>query len=137
MRNRALIARWTFDHCDGAMQLVSREGKTFLQITDYPRLRQAFGSLLAEIQRIKSEGDFEEARRLVETYAVQVDAVLHKEILERYARLDLAPYKGFLNPRLTPVVSPDGTVSDIQVDYSESYEQQMMRYSQDYAALIS
>ena len=137
MRNRALIARWTYDHCDGAMQLVSREGKTFLQIKDYPRLRKAFGTLLAEIQRIKSEGDFEEARRLVETYAVQVDAVLHKEILERYARLDLAPYKGFLNPRLTPVVSPEGTVSDIQVDYSESYEQQMMRYSQDYAALIS
>ena len=136
MRNRALIARWTYDHCGGVMRLVKRDGKTFLQILDYPALRRAFGTLLAEIQRIKSEGDFEEARRLVETYAVQVPADLHQEILERYARLDLAPYKGFLNPRLSLVVSPDGDVTDVAVDYSESYEEQMMRYSRDYAALV-
>ena len=136
MRNRALIARWTYDHCGGVMRLVKRDGKTFLQILDYPALRRAFGTLLAEIQRIKSEGDFEEARRLVEMYAVQVPADLHQEILERYARLDLAPYKGFLNPRLSLVVSPDGDVTDVAVDYSESYEEQMMRYSRDYAALV-
>ncbi len=136
MRNRALIARWTYDHCGDVMRLVKRDGKTFLQILDYPALRRAFGTLLAEIQRIKSEGDFEEARRLVETYAVQVPADLHQEILERYARLDLAPYKGFLNPRLSLVVSPDGDVTDVAVDYSESYEEQMMRYSRDYAALV-
>ncbi len=136
MRNRALIARWTYDHCGGVMRLVKRDGKTFLQILDYPALRRAFGTLLAEIQRIKSEGDFEEARRLVETYAVQVPADLYQEILERYARLDLAPYKGFLNPRLSLVVSPDGDVTDVAVDYSESYEEQMMRYSRDYAALV-
>ncbi len=136
MRNRALIARWTYDHCGDVMRLVKRDGKTFLQIFDYPALRRAFGTLLAEIQRIKSEGDFEEARRLVEMYAVQVPADLHQEILERYARLDLAPYKGFLNPRLSLVVSPDGDVTDVAVNYSESYEEQMMRYSRDYAALV-
>ena len=135
MRNRALIARWTFDHSDGAMQMVRKEGKTYLQITDYPKLRQAFAELLAEIQRIKSEGDFEAAKLLVETYAVKVDPVLHQEILERYKTLDLAPYKGFLNPRLMLVHADDGSVVDVEADYTETYEEQMMRYSHDYAAL--
>ena len=135
MRNRALIARWTFEHSDGAMQMVRKEGKTYLQITDYPRLRQAFAELLAEIQRIKSEGDYEAAKLLVETYAVKVDPVLHREILERYKTLDLAPYKGFLNPRLMLVHADDGSVVDVEADYTETYEEQMMRYSHDYAAL--
>ena len=135
MRNRALIARWTFEHSDGAVQLVKRDGKTYLIITDYQRIRQAFAELLAEIQRIKSEGDFGAARTLVESYAVKVDPVLHQEILDRYERLHLAPYKGFLNPRFSPVMSDDGTIDDIMVDYSETYTEQMMRYSRDYASL--
>ena len=135
MRNRALIARWTYEHADGAMKMVKQEDKTFLVITDYPRLRKAFAELLAEIQRIKSEGDYEAAKELVETYAVKIDPVLHSEILERYKKLNLAPYKGFLNPRLTPVSSADGFIIDVNADYSETYWEQMMRYSHDYAAL--
>ena len=135
MRNRALIARWTYEHADGAMKMVKQEDKTFLVITDYPRLRKAFAELLAEIQRIKSEGDYEAAKELVETYAVKIDPVLHGEILERYKKLNLAPYKGFLNPRLTPVSSADGPIIDVNADYSETYWEQMMRYSHDYAAL--
>ncbi len=135
MRNRALIARWTYEHADGAMKMVKQEDKTFLVITDYSRLRKAFAELLAEIQRIKSEGDYEAAKELVETYAVKIDPVLHSEILERYKKLNLAPYKGFLNPRLTPVSSADGSIIDVNADYSETYWEQMMRYSHDYAAL--
>ena len=135
MRNRALIARWTYEHADGAMKMVKQDDKTFLVITDYPRLRKAFAELLAEIQRIKSEGDYEAAKELVETYAVKIDPVLHGEILERYKKLNLAPYKGFLNPRLTPVSSADGSIIDVNADYSETYWEQMMRYSHDYTAL--
>jgi dipeptidyl-peptidase-3 len=135
MRNRALIARWTYEHADGAMKMVKQEDKTFLVITDYLRLRKAFAELLAEIQRIKSEGDYEAAKELVETYAVKIDPVLHGEILERYKKLNLAPYKGFLNPRLTPVSSADGSIIDVNADYTETYWEQMMRYSHDYAAL--
>ncbi len=135
MRNRALIARWTYDHSDGAMQLVRKGEKTYLKISDYPRLRRAFAELLAEIQRIKSVGDYEAAKELVETYAVKVDPMLHKEILERYKTLNLAPYKGFLNPRLTLVRADDGNIVDVVADYTETYEEQMMRYSHDYAAL--
>lgn len=135
MRNRALIARWTYEHADGAMKMVEQEDKTFLVITDYPRLRKAFAELLAEIQRIKSEGDYDAAKELVETYAVKIDPVLHGEILERYKKLNLAPYKGFLNPRLSPVSSADGSIIDVNADYSETYWEQMMRYSHDYAAL--
>ena len=135
MRNRALIARWTYEHADGAMKMVKQEDKTFLVITDYPRLRKAFAELLAEIQRIKSEGDYEAAKELVETYAVKIDPVLHGEILERYKKLNLAPYKGFLNPRFTPVSSADGSIIDVNADYSETYWEQMMRYSHDYTAL--
>ena len=133
MRNRALISRWVLDHADGAVRLEKRDGKTFLIIDDYPRVRQAFASLLAEIQRIKSEGDYPQARQLVEKYAVKIDPVLHQEILDRYARLNLAPYKGFLNPRLQLVRDELGKIVDVVADYSETYEQQMYRYSHDYS----
>lgn len=135
MRNRALIARWVYDHAKGSIELVVNEGKTYLKINDYTGLRDLFGQLLAEIQRIKSEGDYEAARKLVEDYAVTLDPVLHKEILQRYEKLNLAPYKGFLNPKLEPVYSTTGEIIDIKVDYSETYEEQMLRYSKDYSAL--
>lgn len=133
MRNRALIARWTAEHAPEAVGLVNMEGKTYLEIIDYEKLRDMFAQLLAEVQRIKSEGDFEAARQLVECYAVKVEPGLHKEILQRYEKLNLAPYKGFLNPRLIPVCDEQGEITDIKVDYSESYEQQMRRYSKEYA----
>lgn len=132
MRNRALIAHWVLARAKGAVGLVKRGDKTFVEITDYAALRQLFAQLLAEIQRIKSEGDFEAARDLVETYAVTVDRKLHEEVLSRYAQLDIAPYKGFINPRLTPVRNEQGEIVDIAVDYTESYEHQMLRYSTEY-----
>ena len=135
MRNRALIAHWCCEQSD-VIQLVRHEGKTFVHITDYEVLRDLFAQLLAEIQRIKSEGDYEAARQLVEHYAVQVDAELHQEVLTRYERLNLAPYKGFINPQLLPVYGPDGAICDIEVDYSEGYAQQMLRYSKEYGTLI-
>ena len=134
MRNRALIARWCLEHGD-AMQLVKRDGKTFVSITDYEVLRHLIARLLAEIQRIKSEGDFEAARQLVEKYAVKVDANLHEEVLSRYAKLDLAPYKGFLNPVMTPVTDERGEITDVTLDYTEGYADQMLRYSRDYSLL--
>jgi dipeptidyl-peptidase-3 len=111
-------------------------GSTYLQINDYPRLRQLIAELLAEVQRIKSEGDFEAARQLVERYAVKVDPVLHEEILTRYHKLNLAPYKGFINPWLLPVYNENGDITDLQVNYSESYDHQMLRYGSEYATLI-
>ena len=132
MRNRALIARWCYEQGD-AVQLVKRDGKTFVQISDYAALRQLFARLLAEIQRIKSEGDFEAARQLVERYAIHVDADLHREVLERYEQLHLAPYKGFLNPVMKPVTDAEGCIIDVQIDYSEGYAEQMLRYSKDYS----
>ena len=135
MRNRALIARWVYDHAEGAISLVLKEGKTYLVVNDYDSLRKLFATLLAEVQSIKSEGDYEAARQLVETYGVKVDPVLHEEILHRYEALNLAPYKGFLNPRLSLVYSSEGEVVDVAVDYSESYTEQMQRYSRDYGAL--
>ena len=134
MRNRALIARWCLEHGD-AMQLVKRDGMTFVSITDYEALRRLIARLLAEIQRIKSEGDFEAARQLVEKYAVKVDASLHEEVLSRYAKLDLAPYKGFLNPVMTPVTDERGEITDVTLDYTEGYADQMLRYSRDYSLL--
>ena len=131
MRNRALIARWCVANGDAA-RLVARHGKTFLVIDDYQALRRQFAELLAEIQRIKSEGDHEAARTLVETYGVKVDPVLHEEILTRYNRLDIAPYKGFINPVLTPVKDSEGNIVDVAVDYSESYSDQMLRYGREY-----
>ena len=135
MRNRALIAHWCYENGD-ALRLVKRNGKTYLEVTDYPRLRQLIARLLAEVQRIKSEGDYEAARTLVEHYAVKVDPELHAEVLERYKRLNLAPYKGFINPQLLPVYDKAGDICDIQVYYGESYAHQMLRYSQEYGTLI-
>ena len=135
MRNRALIARWCMAQGD-IVRLVKREGKTYVEITDYEALRQLIATLLAEVQRIKSEGDYAAARQLVEQYAVKVDPVLHEEVLARYNQLNLAPYKGFINPMLLPVRDQDGRICDIQVNYSESYAHQMLRYSTEYASLI-
>ena len=128
MRNRALIAHWCYAQGGGVIQLVQRAGKTYVQVSDYSRLRSLFATLLAEIQRIKSEGDYDAARHLVETYAVSVDPLLHAEVLARYQRLNLAPYKGFINPWLLPVLDDHGDICDIQVNYSESYTHQMLRY---------
>ncbi len=133
MRNRALIARWCVANGNAA-RLVVNDGKTFLVIDDYETLRRQFAELLAEIQRIKSEGDHKAARDLVETYGVKVDPLLHKEILARYTRLDIAPYKGFINPVLIPRTDNDGNVVDVAVDYSESYSAQMLRYGREYSA---
>ena len=135
MRNRALIARWTLAHCDGAAELIQRDGKTYLCVHSYEKLREAFALLLAEIQRVKSEGDFEAARRLVEDYGVKVDPQLHEEMLTRYARLNISPYKGFINPRLIPTLDTDGQIVDVKVDYTESYSDQMRRYSREYGLL--
>ena len=135
MRNRALIANWTLEHFPEAVQLIKKDSKTFVQISDYQKLRDAFAELLAEIQRIKSEGDFEAARSLVEKYAVHLDPVLHHEILERYKKLDLAPYKGFINPWMKLEYDEAGDVSRVILDYTESFEHQMLRYSEEYATL--
>lgn len=136
MRNRALIARWAYEHGKDAnvIELVSRDGKTYVQINDYEALRGLFGELLAEVQRIRSTGDYEAGRALVEQYAVKVDPALHKEVLDRYARLNLAPYRGFVNPVYTPVMDGD-SITDVKVSYGEGYADQMLRYSRDYSAL--
>ena len=135
MRNRALIAHWCLENGD-AVRMVQRDGKTYVEIVDFDGLRQLFARLLAEVQRIKSEGDFEAARLLVERYAVQVDAALHQEVLERYGRLNLAPYKGFINPMMLPVYDQNGQMADVQLYYGESYAHQMLRYSTEYGTLI-
>lgn len=135
MRNRSLIAHWCYEQGD-IVRMERHKGKTFVRITDYAGLRQLFARLLAEIQRIKSEGDYEAARQLVERYAVKVDATLHEEVLERYHRLNLAPYKGFINPQMLPVYDDNREICDIQLNYSESYAHQMLRYSSEYATLI-
>lgn len=136
MRNRALIARWVLAHADGEVAMVERQGvgednavRHFVQINDYQKLRQLFAALLAEIQRIKSEGDFEAARGIVERYAVDIDEDLHREVLSRYQKLDIAPYKGFINPWMKPQYDGRGDIIDIKLDYTESYAHQMMRYS--------
>lgn len=137
MRNRKLIAEWAYEHGrkDNVIEMVDIDGKTFIKINDYPRLHELFGELLGEIQRIKSEGDYEAGRDLVEKYAVKVDPKLHKEVLDRYAHLNIAPYKGFVNPVYTPVFDADGTISDVTIDYTETYIPQMLRYSRDYSPL--
>lgn len=136
MRNRALIARWTLEHYPQAVRLSEQDGKHYVEILDYPLLRTAFGNLLAEIQRIKSEGDLQAARQMVERYGVQIDAKLHQEVLERYSKLNLAPYKGFINPRYTPVCDSEGRITDVHIDYLETYDEQMLRYSKQYNTLI-
>lgn len=135
MRNRALIARWVEENGQGIVKRVSKDGKTYVNITDYGKLRKLFARLLAEIQRIKSEGDYEAARLLVENYGVEVENDLHQEVLQRYNRLNLAPYKGFINPILKPRYDENGNITDIETDYSESYAEQMLRYSHQYATL--
>lgn len=135
MRNRALIAHWCLEN-GNALKLVNRNGKTFLEVVDYMELRALIARLLAEVQRIKSEGDFEAARLLVERYGVKVDEALHAEVLARYQKLNLAPYKGFINPQMLPVYDEKGDICDIQVNYSEGYAQQMLRYSSEYGTLI-
>lgn len=134
MRNRHLIAQWAYEHGkkDNVIEFVKKDGKTFIKINDYQTLRRLFGELLGEIQRIKSEGDYAAGRDLVETYAVKFDPELHKEVIRRYANLDIAPYKGFVNPTYTPVIE-DGEITDVIVTYGESYPEQMLRYSRDYS----
>ena len=135
MRNRALIARWCYEagRADNVIEMVCRDGKTFIRINSYEKLRGLFATLLAEIQRIKSEGDYDAARGLVEKYAVNIDPALHAEVLARYHKLDLAPYKGFINPVLTPVTDAAGEITDVLVDYTEAYDDQMMRYGKEFA----
>ena len=154
MRNRALIAWWTLEHAEGAVELVQEEvsyasaedalkdaegniisTRTYVKVNDYEKLRHLFGDLLAEIQRIKSEGDYEAARQLVEKYAVNIDPALHREILARYKKLNLAPYKGFINPKMTLVFDEEGNPIDVNLDYEESYTDQMLRYSDEYGTL--
>ena len=137
MRNRALIARWAYEHgkADKVVEFVRRDGKTYVRINDYAALRGLFGKLLAEVQRIKSEGDFQSARDLVENYGVKVDPELHKEILARYEKLRLSPYKGFINPVYTPVRDAEGNITDVKISYDEAYDHQMLRYSRDYNTL--
>ncbi len=136
MRNRQLIAAWAYEHgaADKVIEFVKKGGKTYIQINDYKALRNLFGELLAEIQRVKSEGDYEAGRALVEKYAVKVDQDLHKEVLDRYSHLSIAPYKGFVNPVYTPVMK-DGEIIDVTVSYDENYPEQMLRYSKNYSAL--
>ena len=154
MRNRALIAWWTLEHAEGAVELVQEEvnyasaedalkdaegniitTRTYVKVNDYEKLRHLFGDLLAEIQRIKSEGDYEAARQLVEKYAVNIAPALHREILARYKKLNLAPYKGFINPKMTLVFDEEGNPIDVNLDYEESYTDQMLRYSEEYGTL--
>ena len=137
MRNRQLIARWVFEKgaADKVVEMVKRDGKTYVVVNDYAKVRELFGQLLAEIQRIKSTGDFAAARDLVEQYAVKVDPALHKEVLERYKKLNLAPYKGFVNPKYEVVTDASGEITDVKVTYDEGYAEQMLRYSKDYSVL--
>ena len=139
MRNRQLIARWVLEKgaSDAVVELVNKDGKTYVLVNDYQKVRNLFGELLSEIQRIKSTGDFEAARTLVESYAVKVDPTLHAEVLERYKKLNLAPYKGFVNPVYEAVLDDNGNITDVLVTYNEGYAEQMLRYSKDYSTLPS
>ena len=137
MRNRQLISKWVFEkgQPDNVIELVKRDGKTYIKINDYTKMRELIGQLLAEVQRIKSEGDYAAGAKLVETYAVKVDPELHKEVLDRYAKLDIAPYRGFVNPVYTPVTDKDGNITDVTITYGEDYLPQVLRYSRDYRPL--
>ena len=139
MRNRQLIARWVYEKgaAEKVVELVKKDGKTYVVINDYEKVRDLFGRLLAEIQRIKSTGDYAGAHDLVEAYAVKVDPALHAEVLERYKKLNIAPYKGFVNPKYEAVTDADGTITDVTVTYDEGYAEQMLRYSKDYSTLPS
>ena len=137
MRNRQLISMWVREmgQPDNVIELVKRDGKTYVQINDYAKMRDLIGQLLAEVQRIKSEGDYQAGAELVENYGVKVDPELHREVLERYAKLDIAPYKGFVNPVYTPVTDADGNIIDVTITYGEEYLPQVLRYSRDYRTL--
>lgn len=137
MRNRQLISAWVYEKGkpDNVIEMVKRDGKTFIKINDYAKLRELFGQLLGEVQRIKSEGDYQAGRDLVENYGVKVDPALHKEVLERYAKLNIAPYKGFVNPVYTPVTNKDGNITDVTISYDEDYLPQVLRYSKQYRTL--
>ena len=138
MRNRQLIARWALENAGKeCVELAKKDGKTYVVIHDYDKLREAFGQLLTEVQRIKSTGDYEAAKQLVESYGVKVDADLHKEILDRFAPLNIAPYRGFVNPRYVVTTDDAGAITDVQLDYTEGYVEQMMRYSKEYSSLPS
>ena len=137
MRNRQLIANWCYAHANGEMEIIERDGKHYLQINDYEGVRRLYGELLAEIQRITSEGDYAAAKEMVETYAVKVNQDLHKEVLERYKKLNLAPYKGFVNPVYRVERNADGEISDVKIDFTEGYIEQHLRYSRDYSPLPS
>ncbi|MEG1587387.1 MAG: dihydrofolate reductase, partial [Bacteroidales bacterium] len=135
MRNRQTIARWVLEKGNGVVELRKKENKTYVVINDYVKLRALFADLLKEVQRIKSTGDFEAGKALIEAYGVKVDPELHKEVLARYASLNIAPYKGFVNPVYTAVTDANGTITDVKISYDESYEDQMMRYSKEYSPL--
>ena len=137
MRNRHIITQWAYEKGkkDNVIEFVKRDGKTFVKINDYSKLRNLFGQLLAEIQRIKSEGDYESGKKLVEQYGVKFDSDMHKELLRRYSKLNIAPYKGFVNPVYTAITDNSGNIKDIKIDYSENYVDQMLRYSKDYSPL--
>ena len=139
MRNRKLISQWCYEKgkADNVIEYVKRDGKTFIRINDYVKLRVLFGDLLAEVQRIKSEGDYQAGKKLVEDYAVKIDRDLHKEVLDRYKNLNIAPYKGFVNPIYTAVKDDKGNITDVKVVYGESYVDQMLRYSRSYSPLTS
>jgi dipeptidyl-peptidase-3 len=136
MRNRQMIARWVYEKGkkDNVVQFVKRDGKTYVQINDYNKLRTLFGELLREIQRVKSEGDFNAGKNLIENYGVKVDPVLHKEILERFAKLNVKPYRGFIQPRLVPVMDGD-KITDVKIEYPTSFFDQMMEYAKKYSFL--
>ena len=135
MRNRQLIANWVYEHAEGEMLIIERDGKHYLQINDYEGVRRLYGELLAEIQRITSEGDYPAAKEMVEKYAVKVNPELHKEVLERYAKLNLAPYKGFVNPVYKVERNAEGEITDVKLDFTEGYVEQHLRYSRDYSPL--
>jgi dipeptidyl-peptidase-3 len=137
MRNRALIARWVVEQgaSDKIVEVIHEMGKTQIRINDYVKMRELIGHLLAEIQRIKSEGDYETARLLIEKYAVKVDPDLHKEVLARYTKLNIAPYRGFVNPVMVVIKDKEGQITDIRIDYREGYAEQMLRYARKYSTL--
>jgi dipeptidyl-peptidase-3 len=136
MRGRAMVSHWVYEKgkAENVISRVAKDGKTYFVVNDYPKLRKLYGQLLAEVQRITSEGDYGAAKNLIETYGVQVDPELHKEVLDRYAKLNLAPYAGFVNPVYTPVVE-NGKIVDVKISLEEGYIEQMLRYGRDYSFL--
>ena len=137
MRNRQLVCKWVFEkgQPEGVIEMVKRDGKTYFDIKDYDKLRQLFGELLREIQRIKSQGDYEAGKNLVETYGVKVDQELHKEVLARAEKLNMPPYGGFINPRLVPVTDDQGNITDVKVEYPDDFTKQMLEYAEKYSFL--